>query len=570
MMLGKFGSHPLKAVCLIDASSDIMQVENSHDFNQRLSQWIASQGFWFQLRYSMSSGGGWSIAFFHLMRIMMRVGIVLLIVAIGLFIYVFKRTDQVGFRRGVQTSLQSALNAEEVKMEGFNRLQGEAMIRRIGAKGSDGNNDTPQSFFQSLECANLELDMGLLDGLTQPWEAGVVEMNWLDAEIRAGANSPEDAKAMADVLFREYPKFSIQGLDVGETTITWGLKSSTYGGITDSRMMASRAPDGWRMTFEGGQFSQNWIKKFDIEKIVMLLTRDGLVFEEGVLTSGAGKITFDGVKVVGGYNPEVSGNLIFDRVPLSALIPDDATEIVSGEITGNFAVSGSTNFGDGLQFKGQVSLAGTEVISIRSKLPILSALDVVDVFNSYKRVNFEDGQFDVETKDGQMIISKLDMEAHDHMTMQGRIVVRRPTEEEITKKFGEDITNRGFNADVNPAKDEEFKMSLKDAASAASTKKDGGSDGEGGEEQPSFFDKIEENRDIRRAAMDRYSKLYIFEGGVRIMIAGNAFERSRTLRERFPVDQSTGLIGIDVPLQGFQVDLTKRQADEILNLSAID
>jgi hypothetical protein len=31
-----------------------MESEQSQNFNERLSQWVANQGFWFQIRYSMT------------------------------------------------------------------------------------------------------------------------------------------------------------------------------------------------------------------------------------------------------------------------------------------------------------------------------------------------------------------------------------------------------------------------------------------------------------------------------------------------------------------------------------
>ena len=34
-----------------------METEQLQNFNERLSQWVANQGFWFQVRYSMSGTG---------------------------------------------------------------------------------------------------------------------------------------------------------------------------------------------------------------------------------------------------------------------------------------------------------------------------------------------------------------------------------------------------------------------------------------------------------------------------------------------------------------------------------
>ena len=55
-----------------------MESEQSQNFNERLSQWVANQGFWFQVRYSMSGSGMKGRAMFHLLRIGFRLLVFLL------------------------------------------------------------------------------------------------------------------------------------------------------------------------------------------------------------------------------------------------------------------------------------------------------------------------------------------------------------------------------------------------------------------------------------------------------------------------------------------------------------
>src|SRR5690606_38944587 len=116
--------------------------------------------------------------------------------------------------------------------------------------------------------------------------------------------------------------------------------------------------------------------------------------------------------------------------------PENASEIISGTISGRFEWGGSTDSAGGVTFTGRVTLGGADMISIRSGLHLFEALDVVDVFNSYKRVDFDKGDFELETKSGELIISQLNLEARDLMTLQGRITIRRPNEEEVEKQFG--------------------------------------------------------------------------------------------------------------------------------------
>ncbi|BCX50335.1 hypothetical protein HAHE_42430 [Haloferula helveola] len=536
-----------------------MEAEKSQEFNQRLSQWIASQGFWFQLRHSMSSGGGWSITLFHLLRMAFRVLIVVALIGLLFFYYLVKRVNTGAFQTQIRSGFEKAVEASDAKLLGFRRIQGQAMVRRVGATG------TPESFFQSMEAGNLVFNMGMLDGLTQKWEAGVIQMNWLDMELRAGANSEEEASAAAGAFFANHPGFELRGLDVNNARLSWGYFERAYGGITGSKLLANRTANGWRLSFTGGTFSQNWIRRFEIQELVMFCSRDGLVVEKGVLKAGKGTVTFDGVKVSGGELPELSGDLVFEHIPLSALLPNNAQEVVSGTISGRFALGGSTNSAGGVTLNGKVDLDGEDMISVRSGLHLLEALDVVDVFNSYKRVDFDQGDFEVDTQSGTMTISQLNLEARGLMTVQGRITVRRPDAEELEKQFGITDGLPGVDSGLDAKQESELQISLKNAgeASKASEPEEGADP-----ETSRFFSDMADTRRLRREAMDRARNLYLFDGGVRMMIPGDAFERSRILRERFPVDQSTGKIGIDVPLEGTLANLTLKQAEEILRLSS--
>ena len=64
-----------------------MESEQLQNFNERLSQWVANQGFWFQVRYSMSGSGMKGRAMFHLLRMGFRLLIFLALVALGTWIY---------------------------------------------------------------------------------------------------------------------------------------------------------------------------------------------------------------------------------------------------------------------------------------------------------------------------------------------------------------------------------------------------------------------------------------------------------------------------------------------------
>jgi len=539
-----------------------MEAQETQDFNQRLSQWIASQGFWFQLRHSLSSGGGWSVALFHLLRMGFRVLLLLVVIGLGFGYFLIKRVDSSTFRRGMVTSLTEALGAEKTEISGFKRIQGKAMVRRIGAEGGSG------SFFESLEASHLNFNMGMLDGVFRKWDAGVVECNRLDVELKAGASSAEAATEASGLFFGRDPDFLLRGIESTTTRISWGYFERAYGGIEGSKMTANRVGDGWRFSFEGGTFSQNWIRDFKIVDLVVLCDpATGMVIEKGELAAGEGRVEFRDVKAVGGERPVLSGSILFSRVPLAEILPDHVQTMVSGTVSGEFALGGSTNSAEGVTLTGRVDLDGRDTISMRSGFRLFEALDVVDVFNTYRRVDFDEGGFNVKTGNGVLDITGLDLAASGLMSMQGRVSIRRPENDEIERLIGGGIGGDASMPGLGADQESELTMTLKKAAEAERASEGG----EGAEdENEEFFTEMGLARRLRREQMERSRRVFIFDGGVRMMIPGDAFERSRILRERFPVDQATGQIGIDVPLEGTLNELTTQLAEEILRLGTVD
>lgn len=544
-----------------------MDIEKSSDFNQRLSEWISSQGFWFQLRHSLSGGGGLSSALFHLLRLGMRLGILLLLVAGGGAVWVSRQVDTKGFQKGLKEDLAKGMNAEEMEISGLTRVQGKATVFRVGGTG------TSDSFFDNLEIRNVRMNMGWTDGLTGLWEAGVAEANTVDVDLKAGFNSAESAVAAAATLFGAPQKFDLRGLKATNTRLSWGYFERAYGGIEGSAMSMSRTGDGWRVSFKGGTFSQNWVRNFEIVELVVVLNGDGVSVEKGKLRSGGGTIDFRDVKVTGAVTPVPSGTLVFSRVPVSTLIPPNAAELVSGTISGEFELGGSTNSAEGVTLKGRVDLDGVDRIVLRSGFKVFESLDVVDVFNSYKKVEFDSGGFDISSGNGQVLISGLDLKAGELLTVQGRVIVKKPNEDELAREFGDVIGDaEGVMAGgAGDAERKRLEMSLKKAAEIERKEKEAAQNtsGQAGDENVKFFDSLAEQRRLRRDAMERARNLFLFNGGVRLTVRSEAFDRSRALRERFPVDQATGRVALDVPLVGHLGQLGMAQAEEILRLGEV-
>jgi hypothetical protein len=535
-----------------------MEADQTQSFNQKLSQWIASQGFWFQLRHSMSGGGGWSMTLNHLTRLAFKIGIALLVAAAGFGVYLVKRVDSEGFIDSLNSGLAKGLSASEAEVVDLRRSQGDAQVHRVVVEGDE------RSFFRSLDAGNVRFKMPLLAGINGTWKAGTLQAKWMELNVKAGADSEAQAKELGDSLFRDWPGFDFSSVEVDEASFRWGYSQRAAGRIDKSRMVATRSPEGWRLVFSGGTFSQNWLRNLRIESMVVELARGGLRVKEGRFKVGeGGTVAFKEVAIAGGEKPQLSGKVEFTKVELAALLPEAATSLVEGVISGELAFSGSTNTAEGIQMEGDITLSEGHVISLRERIELLKSLALADRFNSYRKVDFKRGSFHLKTGGGAMKLTRVDLVAGDLMTMQGLLEVRYPTDQELAGPDGVNAAAR-FAPVLDPkaladgGKGDD--LSLAKAAKAQS-----GSEAKHSE----IFDRRAQERiegQLEQEDLIRRSQALRCSGGMRITIPGDAFDRAEVLRDTFPVDPGTGRIALDVPLDGALFELTRRQANEISEL----
>src|SRR6478752_3677237 len=190
-----------------------MESEPSQNFNERLSQWVANQGFWFQIRYSMTGSGIKGTAMFHLLRLGFRLLVFLLVVAIGGWIYLVKVSESEHYSKQMEEKLRIGLSAKEAELKGFARTQGKLEIHRLSCQG-DG-----RTFFTSLEALNIRCRMGLLDGLAGPWETGTVSISSLEMEIHAGTDDEKSAQMFADALFSQSATVRTTAVEIGNASL---------------------------------------------------------------------------------------------------------------------------------------------------------------------------------------------------------------------------------------------------------------------------------------------------------------------------------------------------------------
>ncbi|MES2658591.1 MAG: hypothetical protein V4689_08230 [Verrucomicrobiota bacterium] len=562
-----------------------MESEQSQNFNDRLSQWVASQGFWFQIRYSMVGSGSKGTAVFHLLRLGFRVLVFLLVIAVGAGVYLVRRTKMESFQEGFRTTLKTELNASEIEVRGVSRVQGELGISGLACKGGEG------AFYSSLDARNIRCKMGFLDGLVGQWSPGTVTISRLDMEVRAGADDEAAAAMLGDSLFRKFGNAELKSFEISDASLRWGFSRTitpgklgsissgvsqgyefehTRGSISNSFLRIQRSDDELRLFFKGGFFNQNWLEKLEIVDLEIICTREGMVFQKAEFRRQQGTADFSGLKVTGGARPLIDGTMKIRNLALSGTLPPPVRSFVEGSLSGDFRVSGSTNSSEGIIFEGGVTLDAQDMISLRERLHLLKALSVVDYARNYHRIDFREGSFHLKSFSGGLELTDVNLKSDDLTTLEGKLKVRLPTVEETTSAVG-NLSGAGgapiFNGDDAEIdslenKNEDSEFTLRRAAMAAKRDKAGAQEETGS----SLFDRLEESLIIRRIdeqSSERISRTLRYDGLLKITLPADAFERAPKLIEQYPVDASSGRIPLMVPIEGGLYEITLKQAEEI-------
>jgi hypothetical protein len=541
-----------------------MESEQTQNFNERLSHWVASQGFWFQLRYSMVGTGLKGVALFQFLKMSFRLLIFAVFVSVGLFYYLVKRTTYKSFGVELKNSLQSGFSAKDIKIKGYAQNQGQLEIQGIACEGG------AETFFTSFDAKNIRLKMNLLDGMVGHWDPKVILVSRLDIELRAGADDAESARNFSKAFFKKFPKVSVDSFEVADATITWGYSDSTRGSITNSMMRVQRLEDSTTLIFTGGLFEQNWLRNLEIVRLVARCDAEGVYFEKAEFRRGAGTVDLTGLKVVGGERPAVDGVAKVRQLGLDVVLTPLLRNFVEGSFSSDFRVSGSTNTSAGVGFAGQVVLDGKDVIALRRRVHLLQALSDVDYVRNYYRVDFREGSFQMKTTGGGMEITDLNLKADDLFTLEGKMLVRRPTPEESQESL------KNGSGDINsPLFDEEgseldvgvddFKLPLKRAALQQKRSNDAKS-GAGANSPLDRLGLSLEMRKLQEKAAERLSKTLRYEGLFRVTLPPDAFELAPKLVAKFPVDPKLGRIPIEVPIEGRIFELTFKQAEEVYQM----
>lgn len=551
-----------------------MDLETTKQFNERLAQWVANQGFWFQLRYSMA-GGGTSTLMYHTLRMLLKIAIFVVIAAAILLFFLVRRTDQASFKEKLKDSIVSGFECQSGQMKSFNRTQNRASIRYLTLEGG------PNSYIDQCEVSGISFRMGLMDGLLGTWDANQISVDRMSVNVKAGAETEEEAMALGRSLSKRFDSLRFQALECQNTRIAWGYSLRTMGSISQSKMVVIRQDNGWRLRFTGGTFQQNWLKNLHIDELILVCTDKAITVEKGQFSvmiplselsadKAHGKVTFEDVKVTGGLRPGFSGSVIFENLPLHELLQDSYKDCIEGSISGRLKVQGSTNATDGVTFAGRVSLNEADEIILRSQLPLLNSLSILSPAGSFRKITFNEGYFNIKTSGGSLAISDINLIAPEQMEMRGGFLVRPAKSEEVNEMVRKgsitDEIAQGVIATASEISSGTDELSLRRATELA---------GKGEKSKTGFDTQISDNSlpfaaeamasELQVKTAEKLAITSIFEGKVSLTLPAAAFANAPSVAKMARMADETSIL-LDSELQGNISDLTRTQAENLLML----
>lgn len=518
-------------------------------FNEQMNEWVSRQGLWFQLRHAAD---GQSLVS-KLARIGLRLVMLLLVCSVVFWVYLIKRVEKPAFRENIRERVEKTLKGTECKVGGIKKDRDIATVSYVEIKGTD------ESFFHSLKARLIRLNMKLTDGLYGVWHGGGVSADRLDIDLKAGASDDTAAAQAYQALFAEHKTFDFEWLDVQKTSLSWGYSANNRGFIRDSQMTAARDGDAWRLEFKGGTLSQNWLRNLEIKKLVVICNEQGVRVKEAQLLSGTGSLSFK-LSMGEGGQPEALGSVVIDSMPMQALLPYSYSEWIEGEVSGKGSISGSTNSQEGIVLDLDLTLEDGDVLVLRDSLPLLSALSVVDVYNSYRKISFTEGGFNIRTGGNRLLIKDIDLKAGDLFHLAGNVDVRPPTHEEIAKALDiEDVLVVKDTIEKNWKVEDAILDSADSASSLLAAAKGVGDvvSANGATE------KGVSGLDVLSSSILTEKNVRRFGGSIKVGLKGDAFDKAAGLKEAYPLDDATGRIWLDVPLSGRLQTLTLEQAKEL-------
>jgi len=409
--------------------------ERIADYNVRINEWMTKQGLFFLLRHG-NAGLGQGLPIFNLLfRFFGCLGVLAVLSTLGIGVWAFFAGYGSQFETTAKNGLEKHLGGKELKIKGFERDGTRVTCSAISCEGTD------QCFFEFLTANGVSVPCSIGSGIVGNWDAKKITCGALNARIKGGEASDEQAAASWQSLFNDSEKFQFHSIESGKTSIAWGYEAShSWGSILNASMIATRSKNQWTLTFKGGTFSHGPFRNLENIELVIDLNKDtGFSIARGIFAKGEGRIEVKGKTISGGAAPQLAIEGILSNFALSHFLPPILSERIGGSVDGTFEATGTLNDAQGLAFEFKAK-PGETPLSFSTEIPLIRLLSLYDTQNSFRRLSFEQGNFRMLSKTDEVVFSEVNLLSFDEIrrtpkrTLSGSLVGHPSTTEDLERE----------------------------------------------------------------------------------------------------------------------------------------
>ncbi len=534
---------------------ELAEKEKLRNYQNRVSDWIGSQGILFQLKYARTIGVNSIMK--QLGSLCTKLIIVFALLAGVTYLLLGRYFEGEAYAEKMSKQLQDSLGASETDGKGFLRSRGAAGFKKVTLKGGE------DSFFYQLEMTGLSAPLTYLVGLTKNWAPKKVSVEQVELNLKGGGSREEMERAFASIL-ESCEKDGLNSITVEDFSCDWGYSKLTYGCLSNAEMQADLENGKWIITLSGGTFQQNWLRDLDVKKGELVLDQSGLEFVSLSLTQGQGSLELTGRIGAPIEKPKFALEGHFEDLSVDRFLKVSGVTVrdfLEGHITGDLQISGSTN--SVIKVEGKASVAEDLSLTIRERWPVLKAVSIMDTQRTFRRVNFEEGSFEFTTEGGGLQVRNLDLKSGDLARLVGEFTTRLPSQAEAAE-FLEITLTEGFSSDSTDTSvaqrliDE--RMSLRDAYKQSE-------EAEHFTIDRSRYDGMNEllvqssEEDLEGIRLLGEMKVHRVNGILKLAIPESSFAEHEMLDKLYPADQE-GWRWIEIEMKDQQFSEISEEANE--------
>lgn len=425
-----------------------------------MNQWATSpdgqRSFAYRSRVSLWQPDPFAHPFTQFLGYVWRLAVLAVVAALVYFAFLRVHLGGRVFLRQWENGLAQYLQASEVKVSNL-KWQGQtANTTLLTAKGEPG------AVFSSLEAGSVRFTVPLRMMWDPQWTLRRVGMGHLNVNFRAGglssassivpsltnplpesepsleinasldlesqptpsllddspsADSEQDIKLMKDG-FGVTPRLNelkIQGVDAARFEATWGLSASTRGSLQGKGFSATQEKDGsWTLEIESGVLEQNWLKNLEFTGLKARLVDGRLVFDNTSFTYNDSKALLSG-HVVLGSTPELDLTLLVEEFPLSRLLSEPYTNLISLTVSGSIKITGSTNRSSGIITQGELNVISGSIGNLAMQRALVNVASRVRL----REFDLTGGTISFETRAGRVNVTAFDLQSRDDIVLNG-------------------------------------------------------------------------------------------------------------------------------------------------------